>query len=351
MNNKNSLRLTAAFLTVGLVAVLGIVLEKTAFANTYYSELVGGAPLIQTWTDINQITTDDNWTGVVSFQGFRGDNLTATDGVDPQTVIADGTTTPLDVNANQTNPNTFATGGATEFQITNPTVALKGSGTADAPHLMIYLNTVPCPATKSVTIRYDVRDIDGSANDAVQQVALQYRLGPTGNFTNVPAGYVADATNPNTATRVTQRIVNLPHLVLNQPQLELRILTTNAAGTDEWVGIDNIEVGCYFSTASNVEAGGRVLTATGNGISRATVTIRNLENGDMRTAVTNQFGYYNFDNLEAGGIYAAMVEHKKYVFTNDTQVVQLFDNKTDLIFYADYTDFSSGEIVSPKGRN
>lgn len=350
MKNKNSLRVAAAFLTVGLLSVLGIVLEKTAFANTYYSELFGGAPLIQNWTNTNQITDDDSWVNVVSFQGFRGDGLTATDGVDPQTVVADGTTTPLDVNANQTNPNTFATGGVTEFQIANPTAALKGSATADAPHLVIYLSTVPCPATKSVTIRYDVRDIDGSANDAMQQVALQYRLGPSGNFTNVPAGYVADATNPNTATKVTQRIVNLPHLVLNQPQLELRILTTNAAGTDEWVGIDNIEVGCYLSTAANIEAGGRILTATGNGISRATVTIRNLENGDMRTAVTNQFGFYNFDNLEAGGIYVATVEHKKYVFTNDTQVVQLFDNKRDLIFYADHANFTSDEIISPKGK-
>lgn len=349
MKNKFILRLSAIVLTTGLFAISALIFEKQVLANHYYSELVGGAPLIQNWTDINLITTDDNWTGVVSIEGYRGDGLTATAGVDPQTVLA-STATPLDVNANQTNPNTFSTGGVTEFQITNPTVALKGSDTADAPHLMIYVNTVPCPSTKSVSIRYDVRDIDGSANDAIQQVALQYRIGNSGNFTNVPAGYVADATNPNSATKVTTKLVNLPHLVINQPQVELRILTTNAAGTDEWVGIDNIEVGCYYTTAANATAGGRVLSATGQGISRAEVSIRNVQNGDARTVVTNQFGYFSFDNLEAGGLYLATVEHKKYVFTNSTQAINLFQDREDIIFYADPDSLPKDEIVLPRGK-
>lgn len=349
MKNKYLLRISTAFLTLGLIAVSAVIFEKNVLANRYYSELVGGAPLIQNWSNINLITTDDDWSNVVSIEGFRGDNLTATAGVDPQTVLAD-IATPLDVNANQTNPNTFSTGGVTEFEIANPTVALKGSDTADAPHLKIYLNTVPCPSTKSVSIRYDVRDIDGSANDAVQQVALQYRIGTTGNFSNVPAGFVADATLPNSATKVTERLVSLPHLVLNQPQVELRILTTNAAGTDESVGIDNIEVGCYHSTSANAQAGGRVLTATSQGISRATVSVRNIENGDAQTVVTNQFGYYNFDNLEAGGLYMITVEHKKYAFTNDTQAVNLFQDREDIIFYADSDNPAGGETISPKSK-
>ena len=46
-----------------------------------------------------------------------------------------GTSLVRDVNANQTNPNTFTTGGVTEFHIANPTIALAGSGTAKAPTL------------------------------------------------------------------------------------------------------------------------------------------------------------------------------------------------------------------------
>jgi hypothetical protein len=38
------------------------------------------------------------------------------------------------------------------------------------------------------TLPFSLRDIDGSVDDAPQQVALQYRIGNTGNFTNVAAG-------------------------------------------------------------------------------------------------------------------------------------------------------------------
>ena len=41
----------------------------------------------------------------------------------------------VDVNVNQTNPNTNTTGGVAEFEIANAVVALQGSGTADAPNL------------------------------------------------------------------------------------------------------------------------------------------------------------------------------------------------------------------------
>ena len=68
----------------------------------------------------------------------------------------------------------------------------------------------------------------------MQQVALQYRVGSVGNFTNVPAGYVADATTgPSLATLVTPISVTLPAAVDNQADVQVRILTTDALGSDE----------------------------------------------------------------------------------------------------------------------
>lgn len=312
-----------------------VVSEQKTSANMFYFNLVGGAPLVQDWSDTTQITTDDNWTGVISIQGFRGDGLVSGTGVDPQTVLADGQSTPMDVNANETNPDTFSTGGVAEFEIADPSVGIKGSATADAPHLMIYLDTTPCPATKSLSIRYDVRDLDGSSNDAVQQVALQYRVGTTGNFTNLAAGFVADATEPNAATKVTSKFVQLPVAIVNQPQVELRIITTNAAGTDEWVGIDNLQVGCFFPTSATVSAGGRVLTSDGRGINGANVSILDTLTQQMQFARTNQFGYFNFNDLDAGGIYLITVGHRSYRFTSGTNAVQLLEDKKDFFFYAD----------------
>ena len=44
------------------------------------------------------------------------------------------------------------------------------------------------------------------------------------------------------ATQVTPVTVTLPAEANNQPQLQIRIITTNASGSDEWVGIDDINV-------------------------------------------------------------------------------------------------------------
>ncbi len=197
-------------------------------------------PFSQDWSNTGLITTDDNWAGVPGVIGYRGDNLTAATGVDPQTVLADGTEVP-DVNANRSDPDTFATGGVAEFDgIANPAIALNGSGTADAPFILLDLNTT---GFAGVTVSYNLRDLDGSGDNAIQQVALQFRLGSTGNFTNVPAGYVADATTgPNLATQVTPKSVILPETADNQALVQVRIITTNAVGNDEWVGIDDIVV-------------------------------------------------------------------------------------------------------------
>src|SRR5207237_10727569 len=125
-----------------------------------------------------RITTADAWSGVPGIVGFRGDGLTATTGVDPQTVLGDGTPV-VDVNANHTDPNTFTTGGVTEFQIANPVVAIKGSGTATAPHLIFYVNAT---GFLNITVSYTLRDIDSSTDNAVEPVALQFRTSPSASW-------------------------------------------------------------------------------------------------------------------------------------------------------------------------
>jgi hypothetical protein len=162
--------------------------------------------------------------------------VTATD---PRTILADGSATPIDVIANQTNPDTLVTGGVAEFHIANPVVGLNGSGTADAPHIVIYLNTT---GQTSIHFACNIRDLDGSADDAIQQVDVQYRVGGTGNYASVPGGYIADATTGGAATQVTALNLTLPAAANNQPIVEVRVMTTNAAGNDEWVGIDDISV-------------------------------------------------------------------------------------------------------------
>ena len=197
-------------------------------------------PFSQTWSNTGLITTVHDWNGVPGITGYRGDGLVSGTAKDPQAIVADGSTTPVNVLVNQTNPNTLTTGAVAEFHLANPVVALQGSGTASAPHIVI---TVSTTGWSNINLSYTLRDIDGAADNAVQPVALQYRVGTTGNYTNLPAGFVADAsTGPSLATHVTPVSVNLPSAAAGQPVVQFRIITTDAAGSDEWIGIDDISV-------------------------------------------------------------------------------------------------------------
>lgn len=224
-----------ALLATGVFQFAGIGIEVVSANNTPQT-----LPFSQNWSNTNLITADDDWSNVPGIIGYRGDELTAATGTDPRTILADGSGTPVDVIANQANPNTVTSGGVAEFEITNPTVALQGSGTADAPHIVIHLNTT---GQSNIKFSANIRDIDSSGDNAVQQVDVQYRVGGTGNYTSVPNGYIADATTgPNEATLVTPLNLTLPANANNQSLVEIRVITTNAVGNDEWVGVDDISV-------------------------------------------------------------------------------------------------------------
>jgi hypothetical protein len=123
----------------------------------------------------------------------------------------------------------------------DPVVAIQPSNVADAPYLLLNVRTT---GKSDVPVSYDLRDIDDTGDNAVQPVALQYRVGATGAWTNIPAGFIADATTgPVEATLVTPVSVVLPPAANDQALVQIRIITSNAAGSDEWVGIDNIKVG------------------------------------------------------------------------------------------------------------
>src|SRR5262245_16583424 len=197
-------------------------------------------PFSQDWNNTGLITTLNDWNGVPGIIGYRGDGLAGATGVNPQTVLADGSATPVSVLVNQTNPSGNSTGAVAEFELTDPVVALQGSGTARAPHIVISIDTT---GHSSIRVRYNLRDIDGAIDNAIQPVALQYRIGSTGLYTNVPAAFVADATTgPSLATLVTPVDVILPAAVDNQPLVQPRIITTDAVGSDEWVGIDDLRI-------------------------------------------------------------------------------------------------------------
>jgi hypothetical protein len=229
-------RLGVVALVVGVGLAVLLTGSTTAMADTTPQSL----PFTQSWTNTGLITANDNWSGVPGVEGYLGQDITTSTSTDPQTLLTTSSVAnDLDVIANQTN-TAITNGGVAEFELANPTIALQGSGTADAPYILITLDTT---GLSSISVSYNLRDIDGTTDNAVQPVALQYRVGASGNFTNVPAGFVADATTgPSVATFVTPVSANLPANANNQPLVQVRVITSNAVGNDEWVGVDDISV-------------------------------------------------------------------------------------------------------------
>ena len=216
---------------------------RTAKADTTAFPLCTGTTanvFSQDWTTSTLITANDNWSGVPSITGYLGDiSAASTTGVDPRTLTS-AALGAVDVIPNATTPDTNLSGGVAEFQITNPVVALQGSGTADAPSLVITLNN---SGTSNTTIAYTVRDIDGSADATNQQFNVQYRIGISGSWINVPGGYIADASaGPSLIQDTPVAAYSLPANLNNAGTVQLRFMTSNAAGNDEWLGVDDIVI-------------------------------------------------------------------------------------------------------------
>jgi len=251
---------------LAFVAAGAVVAIPAAFADTTPQTL----PFSQNWSNTGLIQADDDWSLVPGIIGYRGDGMTATTGVDPQTVTADGSATPVDVNANERAPDLqevppFTPAGVAEFDqgwsIPQAVVAVKGDTTARAPHLVITLDTT---GKSGITVNYLLGDIQEAGN-AVMPVALHYRVGNSGPYTNVPAGFVADASctcpSPGLATPVSAA---LPAAADNQPLVNLRIMTTDAeGGNDEWIAIDEISITSQPPTAVAVRSFAASRTASG----------------------------------------------------------------------------------------
>lgn len=84
-------------------------------------------------------------------------------------------------------------------------------------------------------------------------------------------------------------------------------------------------------TATAVKVGGRVTNTSERGVSRASVSLAD-GTGAVRTALTNSFGFYRFDNVQVGTTYLVSVSSKRFAFT--PQTVNASDGLTGLNFIA-----------------
>jgi hypothetical protein len=85
-------------------------------------------------------------------------------------------------------------------------------------------------------------------------------------------------------------------------------------------------------TAASVSISGRVLTSSGRGLAKALVQLTDSE-GNTRTARTNPFGFYRFEDVQAGQTVILTVVSKQFQFA--PQVLNLNEELTHLNFIAE----------------
>jgi hypothetical protein len=102
------------------------------------------------------------------------------------------------------------------------------------------------------------------------------------------------------------------------------------------IGVNNNNTTYNFEaiapTAASVSISGRVLTNSRRGLSNALVYLTDSE-GNTRTARTNSFGYYRFQDVSAGQSVAITVVSKRYQFA--PQVLNLNEEMNGVNFLAD----------------
>jgi uncharacterized repeat protein (TIGR01451 family) len=86
-------------------------------------------------------------------------------------------------------------------------------------------------------------------------------------------------------------------------------------------------------TAANASIEGSVISNTGRGLKGVSVTLYNASTGEFRSAMTNAFGYYRFDDAEVGSYYVlSLGRNKRYRFDVNSYSFSLTDNMTATTF-------------------
>ncbi len=86
-------------------------------------------------------------------------------------------------------------------------------------------------------------------------------------------------------------------------------------------------------TAAAVSISGRVMTINGRGIRNVRLSLTD-SSGQIRTATSTAFGYYRFDDVQAGETYILSAVGKRYTFSQPVQVLNINEETNGVDFIA-----------------
>ncbi|MBA3631773.1 MAG: carboxypeptidase regulatory-like domain-containing protein [Acidobacteria bacterium] len=106
----------------------------------------------------------------------------------------------------------------------------------------------------------------------------------------------------------------------------------------------SLRVSQLAPTAATAMVSGRIRDVNGKSVSRVTITLTNLSNGEAFTTRTNLFGRYTFEDMPTGQNYLISASSKRHVFSLNEVVINLLEDLTD----ANFTAIPNGLMVSTK---
>lgn len=109
------------------------------------------------------------------------------------------------------------------------------------------------------------------------------------------------------------------------------VFTVRATDTDGVAGVQQLAMQVLTPTSANVSVSGSIKTENGNSIANAMVTLTD-SNGIIRKVQTGNFGYYRFDNVEAGQTYIISVSAIRFRFAQNSRVLTVSEDSMDVNF-------------------
>ncbi len=226
--------------------------------------------------------------------------------------------------------------------------AMPGASTG-ATRFGIRLINNSAVAISSFQVTFTGEQWHNGGSETPQSLVFAYRTATsvndlsTGVYTAVPAlEFVSPNITPGAGSVNGNLLANRVVLsasfgvtVLPGEEIMLRWEQLDELGGDHGLSIDDLSITASAgTTAALATIAGRATDAAGRGISGMRVLLMGGGLPAPVPALTTSFGYYRFDNVQAGESYFVTVQSKRHRFENPTIFVNLGDSATGVDFVA-----------------
>lgn len=316
--------------------------------------------------------------GVVTLEGdntVTGDSLSfggtlLSDALNPATNFFNGSHSSLGTAVSTTGdlPQTTGTAGSmsgldldvidvtSHLSAGQTSATIQASSTGDVYFLATFMTSIvsvsPLLAASGNGITISSGDTTPSAGDNTDFGSIDVNNGTvTRNFTLTNTGSAtlnispinltgANAADFSTTTQPSATVAaggsTTFTVTFNPSATGTRAATVSISSNDPNAALYSFAIqgnGTMAPTAALVSISGRVTSITGRGIMRVRLSLID-SSGEIRTAMTTSFGYYQFNDVQTGATYILSASGRNYTFSQPVQILNVTEETNQINFIA-----------------